>query len=92
MRKESIIEEIRDRVVASRGSSGKQYSSWTIGITNDPQRRKREHASEGKKVKYWEDWEANSESDARYIEKYFLDRGMDGGSGGGENPTYVYIF
>jgi hypothetical protein len=37
-------------------------------------------------------WQADSEGIARDVEKYFLGKGMKGDTGGGENPTYVYIF
>ena len=29
---------------------------------------------------------------ARDVEKYFLDLGLDGGTGGGKNINYVYCF
>jgi hypothetical protein len=68
------------------------YTSWTVGITNDPARRKGEHENAGKSVGLWKDWKADSEKIAREVEKYFLDKGMKGGGGGGDKPTYVYIF
>jgi hypothetical protein len=67
------------------------YNLWTIGITDDPTRRKAEHESEGK-VMGWRDWKADTETIARNVERYFLAKGMKGGTGGGEHPTYVYIF
>lgn len=73
-----------------RGSTS--YSIWTIGITNDPERRKSEHESDGENVDYWSQWKADSESIARDVEEYFLNKGMKGGGGGGEKPTYVYVF
>jgi len=39
-------------------------------------------------------WKADSLSDAQDIEAYFIDRGMDGGTGGNLSATktvYVYI-
>jgi hypothetical protein len=68
------------------------YSYWTIGITDDCARRRREHEAEGANCKYWCDWLADTEAIARSVETYFLDRGMKGGRGGGEHPTYVYIY
>jgi predicted GIY-YIG superfamily endonuclease len=68
------------------------YSYWTIGITDDPERRKKEHEAEGKSVKYWSHWKADTEAIARAVEAYFIDKGMKGGTGGGEHPTYVYVF
>jgi len=68
------------------------YRLWTIGITDDPKRRRPEHDARGEDTKYWTDWKADTEAIARNVEKYFLDRGMKGSTGGGEHPTYVYVF
>lgn len=83
--KKTIISEIDGRV---NDAKTKDYKIWTIGITNNVERRKGEHDD----PKYWRDWKADSEKDARDIEKYFQDKGMKGDTGGGDNPTYVYIF
>jgi len=64
------------------------YSVWTIGITDDPERRKGEHGNPA----VWYEWKADSEDIARNVEKYFIDKGMQGGGGGGDHPNYVYIF
>ncbi len=85
MKKSEIIEAIDKRVMKAKK---KDYSIWTIGITNNPERRKEEHEN----PKYWMDWKADGEQDTRSIEKHFLDKGMKGDTGGGENPTFVYIF
>ena len=69
-----------------------KYRHWTIGITDDLKMRKQEHESDGKDVTYWNGWPADSEKVARTVEKYFKDKKMNGGTGGGQNPTYVYIF
>jgi len=68
------------------------YRLWTIGITDDPKRRRPEHDAQGEDTKSWRDWKADTEAIARNVEKYFLDRGMKGSTGGGEHPTYVYVF
>ena len=68
---------------------------WTIGITNDPERRKKEHTQDGKDTKYWEMWKADSKNVAETVESHFIDKGMKGGSGGnvdGVQTVYVYIF
>jgi len=85
MNASQIITAIEQRVASAKE---KNYSIWTIGITADPERRKNEHDN----PKYWMQWEADSEAIARNVEKYFLDKGMRGDTGGGEHPTYVYIF
>ncbi len=68
-----------------------KYSIWTIGVTDDPERRKTEH-TENDDTKYWKQWDADSETAARNVEKHFLDKGMKGGGGGGGSADYVYIF
>lgn len=70
----------------------KKYPYWYIGITDDADRRKEEHKSDGKDVTFWNSWPADTEAIARQVEKHFLDCGMDGGGGGGTNPNLVYIF
>lgn len=86
MNKQELINAIEKK----KGST--EYSIWTIGITNDPDRRKGEHESDGKNVTYWKHWKADSEKIAREVETYFLDKGMKGGGGGGNTPTWVYVF
>ena len=64
------------------------YSLWTIGVTDDPARRKGEHSN----TEHWRQWKADSEAAARNVEKHFLDKGMKGGGGGSGTADYVYIF
>ncbi|MBA7579355.1 hypothetical protein ES708_21225 [subsurface metagenome] len=66
----------------------KPYSLWTIGVTDDPNKRKEEHGN----PKYWHQWDADSEQQARNVESYFMDKGMKGGTGGLGSADYVYIF
>lgn len=82
--------QLKSAIERKKGSTS--YSIWTIGITNDPERRKNEHENEGENVTHWSHWRADSESIARKVEGHFLDKGMKGGGGGGENPRYVYVF
>lgn len=70
----------------------KDYSIWTIGITDDPNRRKSEHENDDKSVKYWKHWKADNETVARNVEKHFLDKKMKGGGGGDTSGNYVYVF
>ena len=80
MNKSEIIEVIEKSV--------SNYLAWTIGITDSPKRRKREHGT----PRYWLYWKADNETIARNVEKYFLDKGMKGGGGGGDHPKFVYMF
>lgn len=86
---QSIISEI-ERL--TRG----QYEEWTIGVTDNPDRRRAEHEEEddddGKRTSRWRDWYADTEDDARDVEEYFIDKGMQGGTGGQGQADFVYIF
>ena len=86
MQESEIIEAIRQKI----GST--DCNIWTIGITNNLVRRKAEHDGQGKNTKHWTDWKADTETIARNVEKQFLDKRMKGGTGGGEHPTFVYVF
>ncbi|MEA5034222.1 hypothetical protein SDC9_104364 [bioreactor metagenome] len=37
-------------------------------------------------------YQADSETIARDVEKYFLNKNMKGGTGGGKKPTFVYVY
>jgi hypothetical protein len=84
MQESEIIQAIEKSVT--------DYKLWTIGITDDPERRRAEHDNVHDNTKYWKHWKADTENIARNVEKYFLAKGMKGSTGGGEHPTYVYIF
>lgn len=64
------------------------YSLWTIGVTDNPVRRKSEHDN----PTHWHQRDADTETAARNVEKYFLDKDMKGSGGGGGGADYVYIF
>jgi hypothetical protein len=89
MKESEMIQAIEKRVMSAET---KKYSIWTIGITDDPERRRAEHDNAHDNTKYWMHWKADTETIARNVEKYFLDKGMKGSTGGGEHPIYVYIF
>ena len=82
MASETDIKAAIERVV------GGKYSIWTIGVTDDPNRRRTEHGNPGS----WIQWNADTEQAARNVESYFLAKGMKGGGGGGGRADYVYIF
>ena len=68
------------------------YSDWRIGITNDPSGRYKRHQDEGRDTRLWKQWEADSETDARSVEAYFINKGMKGGVDGDTNGNFVYVF
>jgi len=65
-----------------------RYPAWTIGITDDLDRRRKEHGSPS----IWHHWDADSQQIARSVEAHFLGKGMKGDTGGGGRADYVYIF
>lgn len=93
MDKKSINQAIINRVGSSKSVD---YSAWTIGLTHDTEERKQQHEDDGKSIKYWIQWIADSLSDAEDIESHFInEKGMKGGTGGNlsaHKTVYVYIF
>lgn len=69
------------------------YSSWYVGITNDVDRRLFQEHGVDKDNDTWVWCHANSKADAQTVEEHYLDLGMDGDTGGGnDDTTYVYAF
>ena len=90
MDKETIMEKIEARVMSEKH---KDYTLWTIGVTDRPDERKDEHKNDGKNVDFWNQWKADSEKDARAIEEFYIEKKkMKGGGGGPGSADYVYIF
>ena len=77
-----------DIIAAIERVVGGEYSIWTIGVTDDPNRRRIEHVNPGA----WIQWNADTEQAARNVESYFLGKRMKGGGGGPGGADYVYIF
>jgi hypothetical protein len=68
--------------------AGGDYRRWTIGVTDEPGRRRLQHGN----PRTWYYWNANTENVARRIEAYFINRGMKGATGGRGYANYIYIF
>lgn len=90
MTKAKIIQDI-DNYIGLLSRS--QYGDYYIGITNDVERRLFTEHCVDKKNGRWIYCTADSDSIAREVEQHYLDKGMDGGPGGGDNTTkYVYCY
>ena len=64
-----------------------------IGITNDVERRLFNEHNVSKKGAWWIYREADSKDIAQAVEEYFLEKGMQGDTGGGnEDSVYVYCY
>ena len=75
---------------------GGNFHAWSIGITNDPIQRKK-HLRDAMKrdVSHWQQWRADSLSDAQAIERSNVANGMPSESDSMATdsfPAYVYIF
>jgi len=69
------------------------YSDWYVGITEDPRKRLFEDHQVKEKGDLWIYQDCGSESNAREVEEYFLKKGCDGGTGGGDyKTTYAYAY
>ena len=87
MIKKSIISDFEKYV------GNDDYSNWYVGITNDIDRRLFGEHKVDMKQDRWIHSPADSKDVAREVEEYFLDKGMDGDTGGGNDDTiHVYAF
>ena len=87
---ETIKKEIYDYLNSKCGAGN--YSDYYVGITkNIDDRLFGAHKVPEKHCWIWS--QANNDSDAREVEKYFLDKGMQGGGSGGDNESvFVYVY
>lgn len=72
--------------------SGYPYKAWTIGVTNDPARRRDEHRAIGRRVWWWHHWAADDEQIARVVERHFRQKGMKADLGAYGRAGYVYVY
>ncbi len=69
-------------------------SQWYVGITSDVQVRLFNDHKLHEQNNEWAHSTAETADIARSVEKHFLDAGLDGGAGGGDNTSrtvYVYL-
>lgn len=85
MTEDAIITAIKQRITQN------YYGVWTIGVTDDPARRKDELQAEGRDMALWQHWKADSEAEARRVEKHFLDKGCKPSPCSEVKSTYVYL-
>ena len=87
---QTIVDEINDHL----SKSGKRYySEFYIGITNAVNRRLFKEHNVTKEKAWWIYRTAKDSVIAREVEKHFLDMGMRGNDGGGnEESNIVYCY
>jgi len=86
-----IIEEITDHLI--NYCSGGNYSDYYVGITKNVGDRLFSDHRVPIENHCWIWREANNDTEAREVEKHFLDKGMKGGGGGGDKESvFVYVY
>jgi len=85
MTHEQIIADFAKYVRACSG----MFSYWYVGITNDVDRRMFGEHGVNKETDSWIYRTAQSSLAARQVEQYFINSGMNGGSGGGDNTAKI---
>lgn len=69
------------------------YKAYYIGITNDIDRRLFGEHNVSRKYGWWIYCDAINKDHAQAVEKYFLEKGMKGDTGGGSSDSvYVYCY
>ena len=87
-KKQAIIDDI------TKYFGNTNYSECYVGIASDVNKRLFEDHNVSKEHGHWIYIPASSDEIAREIEQYFIDAGMDGGTGGGDSSTnivYAYL-
>ncbi|MFQ5675796.1 MAG: hypothetical protein ACE5G1_07875 [bacterium] len=64
-----------------------EHSRWLIGVTDEPIKRKAELGNS----LTWLHWKADTEKEARNVERYFLGMGMQISVKTSKPAVYVYI-
>ena len=86
------------RYVNSKYPSGNVHlERWKIGITNDPERRKKEIKKQFgvNRLTYWKCWKTPSKDIALSVERYFCSKGMNRCQiqrFHSDDSSYVYAF
>jgi len=83
-----IISAIESKVMSAKK---RDYSIWTIGVTDNPTTTRDEHGQTSS-TKEWEHWDTESEDEAMMIKQYFLSKKMKGVDTRGRDSKYVYVF
>ena len=87
--KKEIIEDIQSYITERGGDIEK----WYVGIAADPEKRLFDNHSVDENKDKWIYCTASSSKVAREVEEHFLDKGADGGPGGGGKDTKsVYAY
>ena len=81
-----IVQEVED-YIANHGGS---YSGWYAGVTADPRNRLFNGHNVAQNGDAYTVKDCGTDTAARSVEQHFLDRGCDGGTGGGDSSTRFF--
>lgn len=88
MQRKTYVKRAIDNFIQRNSLLFIDYSNWYVGITANPDKRHVTHGSPS----IWREWETNHPNHARDLERFFLDLGMKGASGGGTRTRYIYVY
>lgn len=87
---DQIVTEILEYIAKD---SGQYYNDYYVGIAKNPEERLFIQHSVSKEKDYWIYREALNTDEARKTEMNLLAKGMEGGTGGGDEETkFVYCY
>ncbi|MDI9858017.1 GIY-YIG nuclease family protein [Flectobacillus roseus] len=95
---QSIISQINQWLI-KKSLISPDHQRWYIGITDDPERRRKEHLRNSKKekfdVKHFHFWHAKTKRIARSIESWghhlgMLDSDLEGNTN--DDSVFVYVY
>lgn len=93
MAEKSFAEIVKDFDEHLTKSVKKNWSDFYVGITNDEERRLFKEHNVNRKTMWWIYRTATSKEVAEQVENYYLDKGMQGDTGGGtEDSKIVYCY
>lgn len=74
-------------------SGRRYYNEFYVGVTNDPERRMFMEHRVSKDKQWYICLTADTSNIAREVEKHYLDLGMRGAAGGGDDSArYIYAY
>ena len=82
-------DRIAGEILAHIHREGSGYNNWYVGITNDIRKRLFGDHNVSEKDSWYIYRTASSSEIARRVEKYFLNLGLDGGDGGGDDTSRI---
>lgn len=78
----------RDEIIQAIDKIVHFYPGWTIGVTSDLERSRKEHGS----PRFWYKWKAESAEEASTVKMHFLGKRMKSGTDISSKATHVFIF